>query len=95
MAEKILSLEKLTKEELRTINNSKLKKIYNDLRKLNFLDNRNFAEGDKMIFYILKLNPTPNEMDGKEYLRKDYLKNNECVKSKLYDFDLRTISTMP
>lgn len=95
MVNKKLSLENLKINEI-VFSKEQFKKIIRDLEKIGFFDEEE-SKGDKYcekIFSILRKSPDyKNEIGGYNYIREDYLENEKFIKSKIYDFNLRIIST--
>jgi hypothetical protein len=97
MIEKILNLEELKLKEISNLRNKDFQKIYENLKKIGFFSDKNEEKSDlycQKVFTILRREPNPNDgVNGQSYIRESFIENNKYIKSKIYDFDLKIIST--
>ncbi len=95
MIEKTINLEELRLMKI-SFSNKEFKKIVEDLEKIGFFS----EEIGKIQTYCQKkfsiLRKTPDSTDklnGQNYIKEDYLENGKPIHAKIYDFDLKVIST--
>jgi len=96
LIQKILDLRNLKISQVELMENKFLEKLYKDLESINFFTDgeRPSFEYDTEVFHILKLAPNPEDkFDGNNYIKKDYLKQEKLIQSKIYNFSLRVCST--
>lgn len=95
MIEKILSLEKLSLKEIRTIRNDKFLKVYEDLKKIGFFD-RESGEKEKStykkVYTILKTKPEFPHQELGEYILEKLYENGKYVQGRIYNFFLEDVS---
>ncbi len=93
MIEKMLSFEELKNINL---NGQELKKIYENLEQIGFFSNE---EGDenkycRKIFSILRKTPdNKDNLNGQDYIKEEYFENGKAIKGKVYNFNLKMISS--
>lgn len=97
MIEKILNLEELKLKEVINWKNKDFQKIYADLEKIGFFSDENEEKSNlycQKIFTILQKEPNPSDdLNGRNYILEEFLEDGKYIKGKVYNFDLKVIST--
>jgi len=96
MIEKILNLNNIEK-----LKNKVLEKLYQDLQGIGFFSEATGKDcspqyyHDKQTFTCLKQAPNPEDgINEQNYIREEWVnKNGRVVYARIYDFDLKIIST--
>ena len=76
------------------LTNIQFKKLEKDLKRIRFFsESKNARSYNELEFTVLKIVPDEDPLNGQNYIRKDFLKDKEPVKSEIYDFNLKVCST--